>query len=80
MDKDIYMSAIPKSFEEWRICIEQRCGIPLTLEFAEVRLSIYMDENLPETQRFVKLYGGGHLCNIREWLSRAISEKRKPEI
>lgn len=41
------MSAIPKSFEEWRTCIEQRCGILLKLEFAEERLSIYTDEDLP---------------------------------
>ncbi len=75
--KTIYMSAIPKSFEEWRICIEQKCGIPLTLEFAEKRLSTYMNENLPETQHFVKLYGDDHLTNIKEWLSRAIAEKRK---
>lgn len=80
LDKDINMSAIPKSFEEWRICIEQRCGIPLTLEFAEKRLSVYTDENLQETQRFARLYGDEHLTNIKEWLSQVIEEKQKPEI
>ncbi|WP_133584385.1 hypothetical protein [Sphingobacterium yanglingense] len=76
MNKEIYMEAIPKSFEEWKNCIEEKCGIPLTLEFAEKRFSIYTNDHLPETQRFVKLYGAGHLSNIKEWLSIVIQEKR----
>jgi len=74
LGKDIFMSAIPRNFEEWKICIEKKCGNPLTLEFAEKRLSIYRDENLPETQRFMKLYGEVHLFSIREWLSKIIKE------
>jgi len=68
------MSILPKSFQDWKICIEQRCGIPLTPDFAKTRLSIYSNGSLPETQRFVKLYGDEHFSNIKKWLNRVIQE------
>lgn len=72
------MNTIPKSFEEWRICIEERCGIPLTLEFAEQRLAIYSNEDLPETVRFAKLYGNDHLQLVKHWFSTIVKEKQNP--
>ncbi|MBE8712818.1 hypothetical protein [Sphingobacterium hungaricum] len=68
------MIVIPKNFEEWKICITDKCKIKLTAEFAENRLAVYSDENIPETQRFVKLYGIEHLQNIRRWLSTILSD------
>ncbi|WP_181151440.1 hypothetical protein [Sphingobacterium gobiense] len=46
---------IPQNFEDWKICIEKKCGIPLKLEFARKRLAVYEDENLPETRRFINV-------------------------
>ncbi|MCL7986380.1 hypothetical protein M8998_00340 [Sphingobacterium sp. lm-10] len=74
------MSLLPESFEEWKICIEKKCGIPLTLEFAEKRLAVYADENLPETKRFAKLYGDQHLSNIKLWLSIIIGRNKNQEL
>lgn len=64
-----YMSIIPTDFEEWRRCIEKKCGIPLTSDFAKQRLNVYRDRTLPETQRFIKLYGEEHYERIKLWFA-----------
>ncbi len=69
------MSVIPQNFEEWKVCIEKKCGIPLTLEFAKKRLAVYEDETLAETRRFIKLYGHEHLQHIREWFRQIVREE-----
>jgi len=61
---------LPKTFEEWVVCITQKCKINLTKGFAKSRLSIYLDANHLETQRFVQLYGMEHLQNIISWLKK----------
>lgn len=61
---------IPHDFETWRNCIEHKCNIPLTVEFAEQRLAIYNNFDLPETQRFIKLYGEEHYGRVKEWFAR----------
>ncbi len=61
---------IPSDFSEWKDCIERRCNIPLTEDFAKKRLSIYNDNSNPETQRFVQLYGEEHLQNIISWFKQ----------
>ncbi|TJZ53735.1 hypothetical protein FAZ15_17065 [Sphingobacterium olei] len=61
---------IPQNFEEWKICIEKKCQIPLTVAFASQRLTIYSQRELPETQRFIKLYGEPHYLRVMEWFSR----------
>ncbi|PWL27140.1 MAG: hypothetical protein DCO96_12445 [Fluviicola sp. XM-24bin1] len=61
---------IPQSYEAWRNCIENDCGIPLTKEFAQQRLAVYMDSKNPQTITFKSLYGEQHLQNIINWLQR----------
>ena len=61
---------IPRTFSEWKNCIEHDCKIKLTKEFAEKRLAVYQNRKSPETQKFVKLYGEQHLSNIIQWLQR----------
>lgn len=70
------MAIIPQNFEEWKICIEQKCEIPLTRQFAEQRLAIYKNEKLPETQRFLTRYGADHLQHIIAWFTRVVEEKK----
>jgi len=60
---------IPKTYNEWRECIVNDCGIALTVEFAQSRVSILKDSNHPETQKFKKLYGDEHLKNTLSWFS-----------
>ena len=62
------MSIIPKNFEDWKWCIEKKCGIPLTVEFAKGRLAVYEDHSNAETKRFVSKYGVEHLENIKVWM------------
>lgn len=61
---------IPQNFEDWKTCIEKKCQIPLTTAFANQRLTIYSQRELPETQRFIKLYGETHYLRVMEWFSR----------
>ncbi len=68
------MSIIPQNFDDWKICIEKKCGIPLTLEFASKRLAVYEDEGLPETKKFIKLYGKDHLEHIKQWFQQVVVE------
>jgi hypothetical protein len=61
---------IPQTFEQWRNCITEECKIELTKEYAQQRLDIYQDNNNPETQIFISLYGEEHLSNIIQWLQQ----------
>ena len=61
---------IPQTFEQWRACIVDDCKINLTPEFAQKRLTVYMDSNHSETKKFVELYGESHFLNIINWLQR----------
>ncbi len=61
---------IPLTFEEWKNCIVNDCKIKLTKTFAEKRISIYEDNNNPETKKFIELYGKRHMNNIIYWLKK----------
>ncbi|WP_185218030.1 hypothetical protein [Sphingobacterium mizutaii] len=68
------MNTVPRNFEDWKVCIEKRCGLSLTLSYAKSRLVVYEDESIEETKRFIKLYGKEHLENIKNWFSKVILE------
>lgn len=61
---------IPLTFEEWKNCIVNDCGINLTKEFAEGRLKVYTDQANAETIKFKKLYGEEHLERVVHWLKK----------
>ena len=65
---------IPRTFEEWKTCIVENCGIKLTKDFAEKRLIVYQDSGNKETQTFVSLYGKQHLNNIIYWLKKYVDK------
>ena len=71
------MSIIPKNFEDWKWCIEKKCGIPLTVEFARQRLAVYEDDSNAEMQRFVSNYGMEHLENIKNWMRIVMGSEEK---
>lgn len=58
---------IPYTFEEWKNCIVNDCGINLTKEFAIKRLEVYQNSDNPETKKFRELYGAQHLSNVIHW-------------
>ncbi|WP_343748330.1 hypothetical protein [Fluviicola sp.] len=61
---------IPQTFDSWKACLVEACGIALTPEFAAERLSVYLDRSNPETQKFAALYGEHHLNNIIAWFQQ----------
>jgi hypothetical protein len=69
------MSAIiPKTFDEWRQCIEHDCGLPLTQEFIQKRLTVFRQPRHEETLRFIHHYGETHLKRIMDWYQHAFNE------
>lgn len=59
---------IARTYDDWRRCIEEDCGIALTQEFIKQRLDVYTDASNSETKKFIDLYGAEHLNNIVRWL------------
>ena len=55
---------VPRTFEEWKNCIINDCKINLTKEFAQKRLTVYLDRKNAETRKFIELYGEQHYFNI----------------
>jgi hypothetical protein len=63
---------IPQTAKEWKNCIENQCKIPLTESFIKSRLTIYENNEHPETKTFARLYGEKHLNNIISWLKQQL--------
>jgi len=64
----------PRSYEEWRHCIEVRCGILLTGDYCRQRVAALADDRDLHTVRFAALYGQPYLEQVREWFQRAHDE------
>lgn len=57
-----------------RLCIEVKCGIPLTRNYLCQRIAILSDPACEETRRFAAAYGQAHLDRVITWFRRAESE------
>ena len=71
---------IPRSYEQWRNCIEVRCKIQLTPTYIRERLAELQDGKHKKTREFESLYGADHLERTIAWFRRAAEEmtdKRK---
>ena len=51
---------IPASYGEWRHCITEVCGLPLTEKFIRERLTALENRNDYMTRKFIELYGEAH--------------------
>ncbi len=65
---------IPSDYASWRYCIEVKCGLALTPDYVQARISVLSDRGHEETQRFVRLYGDAHLNWILAWFRQAAAE------
>ncbi len=65
---------IPRSYKEWRDCIEVRCKIRLTPAFIRERLAELQDDKHAKTREFARLYGVDHLQRTIAWFRRAADE------
>lgn len=62
---------LPRSYSEWRTCIEVHCRIPLTVEFVDQRLRELDDGSLLSTEQLLRHYGQAHVEQLREWFRKA---------
>lgn len=66
---------IPGNYTAWRNCITVHCGIPLTADFVEERISVLIEADSDETLRFRRLYGDAHWRNVLSWFQRALKNE-----
>ncbi len=65
-----------QSYEEWRYCIEVKCGVPLTQTFVRSRIEELNDAENKHTKEFVKLYGEPYKNKILEWLNQSMQTSK----
>lgn len=68
----VAVAALPKTYAEWKHCIEVDCGIPLTTSFCERRIQALDDEQDRHTQAFRDKYGEEHLAQVISWFRTAL--------
>ncbi|MBK0052729.1 hypothetical protein [Stenotrophomonas sp. S39] len=68
------MSIVPKTYQEWRHCIEIECGIPISQSFLQERIAGLANCSDHYTQQFTRLWGAAHLTQVRKWFSQAAEE------
>lgn len=71
MDQENY---IPLNYEDWKHCITEKCGIPLTKAFIEERLNSFQDVNSNYTKKFIRIYGESYTGQIIAWFNLAKHE------
>lgn len=67
---------IPRTYEEWHRCITRDCDITLTRAFVQERIAALSNEDHPETQRFIQLYGDLHRQGVVGWYERALTSSQ----
>ena len=62
----------PSTYEGWKHCITELCGIPLTKEYVEERISVFSNENSEEYKRFLKRYGNDWTQKVSGYFQQAL--------
>ena len=65
---------IPQNYDEWHHCITVECGLELTPEYIQSRITSLQDSKDFRTQQFVRLYGEAHRTNVLGWFTQAQKE------
>lgn len=68
------MDAFPRSYSEWKICITEKCKIPLTADFVKLRIEALSDEKSEERQKFTQLYGAQWTKTVLGYFQQASKE------
>jgi len=66
---------IPQSYSQWSHCITVECGLDLTPEFINERLSALNNQNDQHTQQFVQLYGDQYRETVVAWFTQAQNQQ-----
>lgn len=65
---------IPRTYDAWRHCITEVCGIPLTESYIRARIRALNDHQDHMTTRFVQLYGEAQYRQTLAWFEQALNE------
>ncbi len=63
------------NYADWKHCITQLCGIPLTGPYIEERLTALRDPANHTTQKFVSMWGEDHRLRVIGWFEQAQQEQ-----
>lgn len=66
----------PENYDDWKECITEYCGIPLTLAYVEQRIAALRDPTEYSTRRFTEIYGEAYLARVIGWFEQAERELR----
>ena len=68
------MKIVPETYEEWKHCITETCGIALTPQFIEERIAALGNMKDLHTQRFIEYWGEAQRQQTLAWFRQAASE------
>ena len=64
-------SVIPQNYEEWRHCIIVECGLELTQDYIDQRITALNDPKDHYTQQFLRKYGAEYHQQVLNWFAMA---------
>ncbi len=64
------------TYDEWKRCITVLCGIPLTTDYINRRITDLNDPSNQHTQQFIETWGDGHLRRVIGYFEQARRELR----
>jgi len=67
----IMNNIIPDSYQAWRHCIEVECGLHLTPDYIQQRISALDNPADFHTQQFVRRWGEAHRQQVLGWFRQA---------
>lgn len=62
------------SYNDWKNCITELCGIPLTSVYIEERINQLNDRSNYHTEKFIEIWGESHLRQVIAWFEKARDE------
>ena len=63
-----------ENYREWREFITKDCGLSLSKDYCEARITALEDQGEQSTQSFVKTYGEEYKDNVIKWFQQALKE------
>ncbi len=68
------MASYFTSYDEWREALTVRCGIALTVAYAQERVAALKNPADRATGEFTRFYGEAYLRQVIAWFERAARE------
>ncbi len=63
-----------ETYEQWKCCITDVCGIALTASYVEARIAALRNPHDHETHRFIASWGEPHRQRVITWFLQARQE------